>query len=163
MVHRRILPVARRTLIRNISNSGANWTETLVAEKDVFKRKEIVYQNIFSKFHNAEDIGKSEWLYNALNKAPNGIQTAMSLREDSLHSQKLAKDENSPKWAAIDKSTKRWLSTVFCEQALDLKRITFEESSADVLEQVARGEAVHRVRSLSGIYILYPFSMFVLD
>ena len=36
-----------------------------------------------------------------------------------------------------------------CNEALQLRRITFEASSGSVLEKVARGEAVHSVRSLS--------------
>ena len=42
-----------------------------------------------------------------------------------------------------------FLKPVFSIDILQLHRITFEHSSGNILEKVARGESVHRVRSLS--------------
>lgn len=150
--------VCRRFLSRSISGDSLGWPESLIAEKEHLKRKDIISQSIFPYFQTMEDLNKTDWLNHALNKSPYGIRVAMCLREDSLQvlraftRDKASKDSFSieaAKWKAVDRCTREWLSIVFCQQALELKRITFEGSSGNVLEQVAKGEAVHRVRSLS--------------
>lgn len=42
-----------------------------------------------------------------------------------------------------------FLNSVFAVDNLRLRQVTFEHSSGNILEKVARGEAVHRVRGLS--------------
>lgn len=95
-------------------------------------------------------------LHNILNKSRNGIAMAMLLRDDTkdaLRKMKLSKDADhshgKPLYRLLDQSLQQWLAIVMCDNAIDLTRITFEHSSGDMLEHVARGEAVHRIRSLS--------------
>lgn len=116
-------------------------------------------------------------LNNTLSNTKGGIRCAMTLREDvlNLKSQVLrapppssttnASSASSPSsstssspedelpalWLLkdLDQSLKTWLTSVFCVDAVELRRITFDSSSGDILEKVARGEAVHSVRSLS--------------
>ena len=107
-------------------------------------------------------------LHAALNNMKNGITCAMALRSETLliiaRTQKKKKAESSSSSSnreaataaaaaadltALDHSIKQWLGNVLCLDALETRRITFEHSSGEILEKVARGEAVHSVRSLS--------------
>jgi len=79
-----------------------------------------------------------------------GIRFAMQLREDILDS--IHNNDNNVELKTligIDEILKQWLGNVFCEDALELRRVTFDSSSGDVLEKITKGEAVHTIRSLS--------------
>ena len=47
---------------------------------------------------------------------------------------------------AVDEEAKRWLMAALADDMLEVKRITFDTSSGNTLELVAKGEAVHKVR-----------------
>lgn len=81
-----------------------------------------------------------------LNKLKSGLDFSMKLRESVLS---LMSKKKSPELKALDNSLKEWLSVACSADVLQLRMITFADSSGDILEKVARGEAVHRVRSLS--------------
>lgn len=93
-----------------------------------------------------------------LSKSKGGFSTAMHLREDIMDIFKGAKaNPSSPannkayltSLYAVDDCVRQWLNNALCVDSLVLKRITFESSSGNILEKIARGESVHRVRSLN--------------
>ena len=90
------------------------------------------------------EYNNSSKIHFLLNSSKNSIKFAMLLRDDV---QSMLKQNNDLKF--MDESLKAWLSAVFSPDALKLQRITFENSSGNILESVAHGESVHRVRSLS--------------
>ena len=77
-----------------------------------------------------------------------GVRTAIQIRED-LGAFDFSKDDRQVMDNLNRSLRDNFLSSVFAVDNLKLKRITFEHSSGNVLEKVARGESVHRVRSLS--------------
>lgn len=88
--------------------------------------------------------------FNYLNGLDGGIHLAMAIKTDL---RKLTKQFNSvsdvPNLLIFNERVKDWLAVAFCADSLELRRISFDTSCGTVLEKVARGEAVHRVRSLS--------------
>jgi hypothetical protein len=106
------------------------------------KRKELIFQ-----------IATSSSTCNVaeLYKTKGGVKLAMQTRVDLMSmvaERKKAKLDCQP-LTDLDQVIKQFLQSAFCFDSLQLKRITFENSSGNVLEKVARGESVHRVRSLS--------------
>eukprot|EP01038_Epipyxis_sp_PR26KG_P006908 gene6908-9460_t len=87
---------------------------------------------------------KLDNLVTAFSKQKHGVKIALQIRND-LH-QSETKLLNSDRF---DDSLRRWLGIVFSYDCLALRRITFDHSSGNILEKVAKGESVHRVRSLS--------------
>lgn len=89
----------------------------------------------------------------ALNKIDGGISIAIQMRNDVMNLERfhtpMSDAKLNNKIRILNSTLKDWLSTTFCYDTLELRRITFEDSCGTVLEKVARGEAVHRVRSLS--------------
>ena len=77
-----------------------------------------------------------------------GVRTAIQIRED-LGAFNFSKDDRQVMDNLNRSLRDNFLSSVFAVDNLKLERITFEHSSGNVLEKVARGESVHRVRSLS--------------
>jgi hypothetical protein len=90
-----------------------------------------------------------------LSKKKGGIRFAMTLRDDiKIESKKVKTKENNEKkeiLMEIDLFLQNFLCNIFCEDSLQLKRITFDNSSGDVLESIVRGETVVKVRSLSDL------------
>jgi hypothetical protein len=92
-----------------------------------------------------------------LSKTKGGFDIAMQIREDlpelirSLKkTDSLAVDkEIGISLQSLDDYIRNWLSVILSIDTLQLKRVTFDHSSGDILEKVARGESVHRVRSLA--------------
>lgn len=86
-----------------------------------------------------------------------GSLSSMILLRDDISSLLSSKADNEikvdnakkSKLKLFDKVIQQWLGSIFSLDNLELKRITFDSSSGIVLEKVARGESVHRVRSLS--------------
>lgn len=127
------------------------WTHDLLSEVNPDVRLSKIVENVFEhRVFSRDDVRR---LHETLVRSSCGIRLAMQLREDAL---KFLKDDSKKQqnadmilsWRLFDASLKDWLNTVFCSESLQLKRITFEASSGDVLEKIARGEAVHSVRSL---------------
>jgi len=84
------------------------------------------------------------------------FKTSLQLRDD-IRSLLKNKPETVPgeEWEKqqgqmkqLDQSIQKWLGYTLNNDCLELKRITFETSSGSVLEKVARGESVHKVRTL---------------
>eukprot|EP01035_Chromulina_nebulosa_P009116 gene9116-12314_t len=89
-----------------------------------------------------------ELIIDRFRKERGGVRTAIQIREDLGAFHPIPEDrivlEN------LNRSIRdTFLNSVFAVDNLKLERITFEHSSGNVLEKVARGESVHRVRSLS--------------
>ncbi len=107
-----------------------------------------------------------------LSRHKGSISTSMQLR-DELSSLLKSKDlsslvpllfndvnEKNPEFVEEEKSVKNHLiyvdkvmqsylqTSLLCYDSMELRRIEFETSSGILLERVARGESVHRVRSL---------------
>ena len=106
-----------------------------LADSDCNARQIIVEQFLFPEcFHDASK------LYVSLSKSPVGISVAMKLRDDARVSS--SSDVSNSPWQSIDRSLQEFLGVVFSVQSLSLRRITFDSSSGNVLESVARGEVV---------------------
>lgn len=88
-------------------------------------------------------------IFSYLMKRKGGISLAMKLREDVLNNIDINDIENVKTLKGLDNVLKLWLGNVFCEDALELRRVTFDGSSGDVLEKITKGESVHTIRSLS--------------
>lgn len=87
-----------------------------------------------------------------LNQHTGGIALGMKMKEDLSIVRSGQSGQSKEVQSALrsaEDELKGWLSTVFNFDSLELKRITFESASGIVLEKVAHGEAVHRVRSLA--------------
>ncbi len=91
-----------------------------------------------------------------LSKSKGGFSIAMQIREDLpelIRSKKtdssVSEKEFCTSLQSLDDYIRNWLSVILSVDTLQLKRVTFEHSSGDILEKVARGESVHRVRSLA--------------
>lgn len=159
-----------RTLSRPCSSSSSSiFVANFLREEDFEKRRCLIEQKYLGKGHGKGSTELSfDTLHHTLVNSPDGISYSMKLREDVLkmcrHLKKsIPDDEATPtsssssslltvsinSWQLLDKFLMKFLSSVFCHQALSLKRITFESSSGNILERVARSEAVHSVRSLS--------------
>lgn len=85
-----------------------------------------------------------------LNNFSNSLNLSMRLREDVLimiKSNKInsIKDERIN---ILDEVIKKWLHTFLAIDALQIKRITFEDSSGEMLEKVANGDLVYPVKRM---------------
>jgi hypothetical protein len=123
-------------LYRKISYDYCNLDEN--------QRISIIYEEILPKYCS---IG-FDHLKTTLSKMNGGVNTAMLIRNDLKKLANCNKTFNEPA-LKFDKELKNWLENVFCYDSLALKRVTFDCSSGNILEKVAKGESVHRVRSLS--------------
>jgi hypothetical protein len=87
----------------------------------------------------------------ALSNCDTSIRFAMMMRSDvqSILNSQSKDGEVLEGLLELDSTLSRWLSAVLCNNALVLRRVLWEECSGGVLEKVANGEAVHRIRSLS--------------
>jgi hypothetical protein len=109
--------------------------------------------------------GSANAVVTQLNKIPRGIFIGMDLKqavaEELAATKKNSKSATPPPAAdapnnismeqlkLLDSALKLWISTVFHYDSISLKTITFDTASGQLLEKVARAEAVHSVRSLS--------------
>lgn len=100
------------------------------------------------KLRQSEEACKS--LTHDLSRNRHAIKTAFSLRADIPAILQTCKDDKAnASLKSIDKTTQDWLSVAMSLDSLKHERITFDHASGLTLEKVARGESVHRVRSLS--------------
>eukprot|EP00981_Chlorochromonas_danica_P011129 scaffold3776_cov166-Ochromonas_danica.AAC.4 len=86
-----------------------------------------------------------------LTRSKHALKTAFAIRSDissSLMIPTLPPEQVNP-LKKLDKAVQQWLAQALSLDCLEHQRITFENSSGHTLEKVARGESVHRVRSLS--------------
>lgn len=84
-------------------------------------------------------------------RSRHAMKTAFAVRNDitgAVMSNNLSQ-EVVPVVKAIDQAVQEWLRQALSLDTLQHRRITFDHSSGYTLERVARGESVHRVRSLS--------------
>lgn len=104
----------------------------------------------------------TEKLFSALSTMEGSLTLAMSMRNDIMKAVErknvsstldAANTMQAPNTVAylreLDAELKRWLTVAFSPDMVELKRISYRESSGEVLEKIARGESVHAVRSLS--------------
>jgi malonyl-CoA decarboxylase len=82
--------------------------------------------------------------------AKEGMQFLVSLRQDLLqHMHELTDpDDTLVRLKQLDTHLQRILSTWFSPDMLDIRRITYQTTSAAVIEQIAIKEAVHPLQSL---------------
>jgi hypothetical protein len=83
-----------------------------------------------------------------LNKSDHALAMSMMMRDDIKvlkHNGRISKKE----YDEIDVELRRWLAVAFSPPMCEIRRVKFEESSGLLLEHVAHGESVHRIRSLS--------------
>lgn len=129
---------------------ASNW----IGEYNTFpsaERQEIIKNTIFPLINDKDP----EWLSKDLMRKKGAINTCMVLRDDisdmlsKIPKAELKTSETATKLKKVDKVVQQWLGNSICLDTLELKRITFDHSSGAILEKVARGESVHRVRSLS--------------
>ena len=83
-----------------------------------------------------------------------GLPFLLEMRKDLLEALSHCNDDANGSVAALkglDSSLKRLLEAWFSVGLLELRRITYEESGGGVLEKIARGESVHKVRGLEDL------------
>ena len=83
-----------------------------------------------------------------------GLPFLLEMRKDLLEALSHCNDDANGSIAALkglDSSLKRLLEAWFSVGLLELRRITYEESGGGVLEKIARGESVHKVRGLEDL------------
>jgi hypothetical protein len=107
------------------------------------KRKELILQIALSS-SSSSNVAE-------LYKTKGGVKLAMQTRVDllALIAERKKAKFDVQQLTDLDQTISQFLKSVFCFDSLQLKRISFDNSSGNVLEKVARGESVHRVRSLS--------------
>lgn len=90
-------------------------------------------------------------LHKELNKSRGALKCAMQMRSDIIELLLFSTDneqfQNPLK--TLEVNIVNWLSIAVAADNLDLKRITFELSSGEVLENIAREERVHPLKNLS--------------
>lgn len=149
--------------IRVVGTTGqrlSTWIKNYAKPMNLPQRQEQLLQNILPMIENVgEDMGGQ--LLKDLSRTRGALEVAMTMRDDlsSLMNVKSAGtatsssfplNENSKiRLKQLDKVLQQWLSYSLSLDTLELRRITFDSSSGSVLEKVARGESVHRVRSLT--------------
>ena len=89
-------------------------------------------------------------LHAYLNSANQSLHLSMRLREDVLIMMKSNKKKNinDERIHVLDDILKKWLHTFLASDAIQLKRVTFEESSGEMLEKVAKGDLVYPVKRM---------------
>jgi len=81
-----------------------------------------------------------------------GIRLFIEIREDLLQLLRIENDEETiAELKQLDASLKSLLTTWFSSEILCIRRITFETTSAAIIEKVAKKEAVHPLRSLDDL------------
>ena len=94
-----------------------------------------------------------------LKTSKNGLRLAMTLRADINFCKKNSTSGNgnthnldlAPLWKNFDRFLKDWLGVIFCESMLELRQITMDSASGEVLEYIVNTEAVHPVRSVADL------------
>lgn len=141
------------SIINNKLNFPNNYSDL-----NDYNRQNIINKILFENetFSSKQDLNielKNFGVY--LSKLKGGIKFAMTLRDDiKIESKKIktkTNKENKEILMEIDLFLQNYLCNIFCEDSLQLKRITFDDSSGDVLESIVRGETVVKVRSLSDL------------
>jgi hypothetical protein len=102
-------------------------------------------EEIISKYLvcNSNSFGDSNnfFLNKLLVNSKYGVKLAMKLRNDILCIIKSKKQEfHSKAFNDINKFLKNWLSIAFSYESLKLQQITFDGSSGNVLQNIAKGE-----------------------
>lgn len=147
-------PVGRRAIVRPVSD----WTKKYISQPYVERVKLIDFDLVPLFFETKGGQDGRSYIDRLLSKNKGGFSAAMHLREDITDIIKATKANpasttNNKTYLssllAIDDCVRQWLSNALCVDSLVLKRITFESSSGNILEKIARGESVHRVRSLN--------------
>ncbi len=138
--------------------NASKWIGKYYQEGDSNLRKEQILQEILPSLPPLEDLSLS--LLKDLSRTRGALSTTFTLRNDILSlltpssppntSSPVVNDEKvKGQLKSLDKVLQQWLSYSLSLDTLELRRITFDTSSGSILEKVARGESVHRVRSLA--------------
>ena len=84
-----------------------------------------------------------------------GIRFFVRLRQDLLHYMKVSQwgttDTRMAQLKQLDAALSSLLATWFSSEALEIRRITYETTSAAIIEVIATKEAVHPLRSLDDL------------
>lgn len=127
---------------RLASKTYATWIN-FYSSKDFNQRCQIILETIQPLHNSSEDL-----LGLQLAKSYGSTLTVMKIRTDILQ---MLKDSPNAQERQILKNLDlyfmRYLRVAFCVDNLKVERITFN-SSANVLEKVARGDSVHKVKTL---------------
>lgn len=89
-----------------------------------------------------------ETILEALWQEPGGLDVLLAMRRDLLQYLALVSNNNKQAMQQLDQSLLTLLKLVCGKALLQLERITYEHTSAWVLERLAKKEAVHPVQSL---------------
>jgi hypothetical protein len=98
---------------------------------------------------------RSGYFDDALNGQPGAISKALQYRDIcqwmtiELRKRPIANCPNADQVKSFDRLLVKWLAAALSPDNCEVRAITFDTASGNTLEQVARGEAVHSVRSLS--------------
>ena len=141
-----------------MSRYSSDWTKRYLGLPYAERVKLIDFELVPLFFDGKAGSDSRSSIDRLLSKSKGGFSAAMHIREDITDIIKNVKaDPNSvannklylSSLNAVDDNVRQWLGNALCVDSLVLKRITFESSSGNILEKIARGESVHRVRSLN--------------
>lgn len=140
-----ISPAISRRLSSSLVFSG------YCVESSPEERTRLLVNNVLPGFDTVDSVNCRLYIHDSLNKTKGAVKLAMMMRNDlnTMARNKTISSTTQTSARLCDKFLKQWLGACFCLDSLELRRITFDHSSGNVLEKVARGESVHRVRSLS--------------
>ena len=114
--------------------------QNFLKNTDLKESEEIISRYLFC---NSNSFGESNkaFLNKLLINSKYGIKLAMKLRNDILCIIKSKKKEfHSKAFDDINIFLKNWLSIAFSYESLKLQQITFDGSSGNVLQNIAKGE-----------------------
>jgi hypothetical protein len=140
---------------------SSSWISDYHLEKDDVKRRQRLVNEVLPSLDSGDSSKDKDYtahLHKDLTRQRGALQTSLSIRDDiSSLLQNSSKSEpkvpigNEVKTQLklLDRSIQQYLSYIFNLDDLKLERISFDHSPALVLEKIAKGESVHRIRSLS--------------
>ena len=140
----------RRSVLAIRTRHHSSWVHDYLNRS--YEERTGIIQNVIVPYFNAYKPNAHLHdcsIINDLSKTAGGCAAAVQLRADIP---KLKKEPRfasiAPTCTEIDSLLQFWLQAVFCVDTLILKQITFD-SSASVLENVAREDTVYAVQTIT--------------
>jgi hypothetical protein len=128
--------------------------ETVANQANVDATNSVAVAKFAEKVRAAAAPRYEKVFSSVLTHVPDGMAHIVSLREDLIHhlrSSTIASPDDAASLKALDASLKMQLSAWFSSGILELRRITYEGSSAEIVEKIAMEESVHPLRSLKDL------------
>lgn len=145
-------PLIIRRISRTISLASTRSSSKLVECLRGYENLSYEAKIGFYKTEIAKSVSSLSSLMTYLNSNAGALSLALSMKSDLLQfngrSTNIFDSSETEDIRKLEESLKNWLTVMFSVDVVDMKIIDFDTASGTILEKVARGEAVHRVRSL---------------